>query len=882
MEKGLSNSRGKSKDADAVLEKQQRMPSEEIQSCEAENSSEIERKYPTCDHVSTSHCTKGDSANSLKSQSPAVSTSRHLEVELGIYQKEICAERTSGSMSCSNGYASSGLQDEHPCNGNPKGSEVSVQSVDGIDSAQHISVKSDVSSDTGSPLIRENNKSNVGRTKGNWINASEDRLKSFMHAPFHVTQPKTESSSSNSTHVILPVSSSSHSFQETSLEAKSCKRCGSGLKNCNCLGFKCTMEELAVGSVALDLGMAAQISQRAIDNVRARDDKKVSRRIADHNSTVVEKINIWKSSPSKQKNDEILSQHKEEHSCEQDNTLEVAWKVAREAEKRVGFFRETSGSFSSIKEENGEAVRLSSVDFAPYKKCSMEDRQGVKLCNEQSNCDSFCSNEEVMDPETPMKNKHLLAAEGSSQGMDPALHETNSGPHAQESSVLTTKQEVVDQTPRLSGFDLNEDIQESEVEYPKHLVNGIVSSYNVSNLSTPVPIVAKSGVPIFLPIAPLKLEGELGWRGSAATSAFRPAAHSNGSHRHRASSISENNCSSKHSQEFTGFDLNVAAAGDDCAMELLPREHVTTPSGYPFKESSVEVGSKRADMLDIDLNRPSENDGNCPQSSIPVSLSRQAIVDLDLNDNLSFVDSRNDAHWPGQCSQLLRNKGLNNPAVSFQGNSRQPDFNWVRPANSADFSSMQLFSHGHALPFLAAAQNVRPPMTQMQREVHLQPILPYTPQTIPPHAYPYNYGFCIGPTDPVSSTIHSSGVLPYMTDPRGTTVIPQMPGPGAFPTFPGSPYLMEVAAGPSPNDIKNYRLGFNVNGGVNSSENGSRGGNAGQFLLPVRTSSTEEQMKSFRQIASSATPMKRREPEGGWDSCQLGYRQDSFGFHNLP
>ncbi|KAA8546290.1 hypothetical protein F0562_002971 [Nyssa sinensis] len=859
-EKGLSNSCGKSVDANIILKKDVHILNQEICSPEAETLPEMGNKYQNYDHVSANDCTNGDNADNSEPRSSTFSTSRNSVAEVEMYQKESFAEGTSGETSS--------------IQSNPRDGEVSIHSLEGIDSTQHVSVKSDVTSETILLLNRESNELDVGITKGKWPNAGEVGFKSIIHATFHDTQLKTESSSSNSTHVTFPVSSSNESYQDTSVEAKSCKLSSSGMHSFICKGVKFSMEEPVADSVVL--GMAAQITQKAVDNVRARNSKKVMGMIADQNSMIVEKVDIAKSGLLKKKNAEVLSQHKEELSYELDDALEVAWKVAREVEQKVGIYKEASGSSSSVEERNGETVRLSSVDSADPNKnnCSTETGLGVKLYNEQDNFDSFCSNEEVLHSETPMKNKHFLVVKGSSQEMDTGIHEANDSPHGQESSELNTKTEIVaaiDQTSLPGRFDLNEDIQPNEVEHPKQVFDEAVPYCNVINVSMPIHVVAKSGVPMCLPMTPLKFEGELGWRGSAATSAFRPASLSRSLNRYRASSIDDNNCSSRHSRGFTGIDLNVAATGDDSALESLHRESVATPSGYPFEESSLEVSSKRAEILNFDLNCLSQIDDNCPQSSPPVSLSRHSAVDFDLNDNPSIGDTCNDAQWPGQSSQLLRNKALDDPSVSFAGDSGKPDFNSLRPLNWADSNSIQGFSLGHTRPFLVAAPNLLPSIEQMQRVVPFQPKLPYTPQALPPYIYPYNNGFSIGPTSILSSGINSSGVLPYMTDPHGTTVIPQILGPGTLSAFPGASHLMEVVGGSSCSGIANIRSSFDVNGGINSSENVSRGANATQFLFPIKKPSTEEQRKS--QVALFATPMKRKEPEGGWDSNQLGFRQ---------
>ncbi|CAK9136374.1 unnamed protein product [Ilex paraguariensis] len=806
-----------------MLEKQGSVSDQELNSSDTESLPEKE-KCPNYDDISATDCVKGYSAESSKPQS-SVSMSRNLTAELGMYDKKKFTEGTSGAISLSKELISPTVL----CDRKSNDGESCTQSMEGIDSTQHISLKSDISLETGPSLNGESNELYAKRALGNWLNASKDDIKSIMHATFH-EEVRIEYSSSQSANVST--------------------------------SFNSSVTEPATGSVVL--GMAAQITQKSVENIRARDSKKVLEMIGDQNSLIVEKVDVPKPSLVNQKDAEISSQQRQAHSYQQDDALGVFCKGAKGVEQKGSVYRKASGSTSSIEERNGNSVHLSSVDAADPDKNTRLTQSGqvLKLCNEE---DSFCSPEEVVDPGTENKHKPLLVVKGQSEEMSISMiHVSSCGPHGQGPSSFTVKPDDVaayGQTAFLSRFDLNEDIHANEVDHPNQLRHETASSYNV------IHVVAKCGVPSCLHMTPLKFEGELGWKGSSATSAFRPASLFKGS---STVSSTNNNCGSKHSQCFAGFDLNVTAAEDDISIELT-QESVAALSAFPFKDSPAEISSKWPEKHSIDLNCLGENGDDFAPSSSTVMSTRHLKVDFDLNDNPS--DTCNDSHLPGQGRQPLGNKLLEAPAATtFMGNSRHGDLNCVRPTYWADLNSMQGFGYGGAPPFLLAAPNLLQPAEQMQRVVPFHANLPYTAHTLPSHSYPYSNPFCFGPTNPLSSTMHSSSILSYTTDSHTHGINPQILVPGKLPTFLGPAHLSEFPHGRHPNDMTNNRSIFDTSSWEHNSENGSRGDNARQFLFPSKTSSTGEQMKSFNQVSLSATAMKRREPEGGWDSFQLGHR----------
>jgi hypothetical protein len=885
----LSDCFGTCTDGNAGLQKQDHESDHETSGRRADKLPEMERNYL----ISSTDCAV-ENMDVLRQPSPVISTMKE-----SILGKEHCAEGTSAVMSCCNGLEGQVKS---------KQGEVSALSLEGNASTKNISMKSDISSDSGQRLEKENNELVDGRITGYWSNAGESGLKSVMQTSFHDKLYKTESSSSNSTHITLPASSND-SCQVTSMDVKACTNSKtSAMDTSTCTDFKSNLKEPAVRILAV--GMASQASKDVLDstifhpgkqqnatkvseivNVRSKDSYRVLGMISDHNSLTVKDIDLQNPNLFKKKVTEDSNHDKVQPCYVLDDALEVARRVAREVEREVGTFREVSGSSSSVHEKSGEAVHMSSVDSADSNKrdCLTETGSEIQFCCEQDNSDSFCSIKEVVDLETSARNEgSYLEVKEPSHGTDPRMmNVSNDCIHRQESSFVTTKPEdgaASDQT-NVFRFDLNENILANEDEYPGHSVNGTISCH-AKTVIKPVPVLAKSGIPFSLPLLQSKCEEELGgWRRSAA-SAFRKISLSKSYNRNKSSSPNDNNDCSKQSQ-VKGIDLNVAAAVVDFDMELLPDKCVQEQSSLASEESSMEVSSKRAKRFHFDLNFVSENDDSHRQLSPPASLSGYSVRDFDLNDNPTSVDASIDTYQPGQGTQALRNGALDDdPAVSFLGIAKQPDSRSVGTGYLAGVSSLHGFTHGHSKSLQEAASNVLPSNEQMQIVHPLHHKLTYTaPPQAPPHAFLYNNGFCIDPNS-LASTVYPPSFLPYITDPRGTTVIPQVLGSGAphimsvpggmgaLSAFPGARHMMSFPGGSGPSDIAFIRPSFDLNGiAAATSENGSRVDNARQLFIPVSNSTLEDPVKSFQQVAFPAPPMKRREPDGGWDSHQLSYRQ---------
>lgn len=392
----------------------------------------------------------------------------------------------------------------------------------------------------------------------------------------------------------------------------------------------------------------------------------------------------------------------------------------------------------------------------------------------------------------------------------------------------TKSQEIggKDRTNSTADFDLNEDVVD-EAECLENLVKEIVSC-SVNGVFKPKPLTAKSGKCISLPVDQLQLQDVGGWRGPAATSAFRTMSVSKSFHSIKAAITTKNDNRSKDSCA-GGFDLNISAAGDDLDTNLLPEKYAPASSGFPFKGSS-----KHAERFKIDLNHANENEDSLHPTFQPSARMIPA-RDFDLNDNLTFQDTVSDAHQPVQSTPSFRNKGIDNPALSFFNTARQQEYR-------ADPFPMQVYGQVHARPFLMAVPNIE----QMQRVV--------PPQSV---SLPYPNGFCSDPSSQFPAAVYSSGVFPYVTDQNRSTVYQNVYGTSTHPTFSGTPQFTHIPGGTISNGIAMIAPNYDPR---------NRNENVVQQFIPLTNHEMEEKMRSFQ-------PIKRREPEGGWDSHQHGYRK---------
>ncbi|CAN0896668.1 hypothetical protein LINGRAHAP2_LOCUS18626 [Linum grandiflorum] len=350
------------------------------------------------------------------------------------------------------------------------------------------------------------------------------------------------------------------------------------------------------------------------------------------------------------------------------------------------------------------------------------------------------------------------------------------------------------------GFDLNEEGTSDDADL----------------ISTPISRTAAASAS---PAAPLQFEGTLGWKGSAATSAF-----------HAASAR----------KDWLDIDLNVSEAGDDKVTELMLE-----------RKSSSDIGMAKSERPCLDLNRmsneqeapPSRGQGlfflqTLHHSPSPASSSSSLQKNFDLNDKplLHGLYHGNSSH----SSSLNGGSRQNEPMISIMGAK-------IEVGAQTDVTRKELF---HQTPFMFMPNGRSKPLEAAAMEM-----VPTAP------SYPSVPYMMYGPGGP-------GGPIPYMVDPRGSPMIPQIAGT----SYPQQPFFMNMAgpplglngagpplglngAGPSqPSSDLNLGLG----GGGSSSSRGF-----GQFLR------TNPQPNTGLGMVLG----KRKEPEGGWEPYSLPYKQ---------
>ncbi|KAI3943234.1 hypothetical protein MKW92_050933 [Papaver armeniacum] len=530
--------------------------------------------------------------------------------------------------------------------------------------------------------------------------------------------------------------------------------------------------------------------------------------------------------------------HKKKSDAELDyggeDALEVARQVAKEVEQLVVDYREEFCSTSSEKNSGGVADPGSpdSINVEQEHPAATEPEDEVHT-GEDISPETLSPDREnpQVSSEITDKNKDCMPCPDSSQVTE------------------TTEEPVVNTGKNMCDFDLNDDVCMEEMDHP-------MTPTSAPSGSAPVTIVSasKAAVPR-LPMAPLHFEGELGWKGSAATSAA-----------FAEKSISGSSHSSKQRQDFRDIDLNVAEA-----------KQIPATSDLHSGESSVEVSSRRAERLKLDLNRSDDNEetpsdwkveggfvyhqrnGHYSPSQSSSSRPSSSMRNFDLNDNPSFFEHSNDQRSDLGKSLDMNGFGgakLDDPVISILGTRVE--------LNKKDFlpQTRSFLPNGQASEFPSSADFARGGGGGNALYNDL-----YTLSTF----WIQQRFYSRGPSMPLSQGMYGSSSVHYMVDSRGTPVVPQVMG---------SSFLMNSTTGhmSGMNGAMPTRPSFDLNSGmtvVDVAENRDPHGGFRQLFIPGQGGVLMEDPIRPSSSQAMGSGMKRKEPEGGWDLYPVGYKQKS-------
>ncbi|KAG8094863.1 hypothetical protein GUJ93_ZPchr0012g19209 [Zizania palustris] len=447
-------------------------------------------------------------------------------------------------------------------------------------------------------------------------------------------------------------------------------------------------------------------------------------------------------------------------------------------------------------------------------------------------------------PEPPMdepNDDNKSSTTGEDSGSSSSMKEDGSG--ITDDSGTFSRKHV--RSMELGGIDLNENqCTEENNGHTKSTVS------NSINLSTPIAVAASRASSVFP--ARLHFEGELGWKGSAATSAFRRASPWRTPDEYKSVSASS------HKTINVLFDLNIAESDSATADEHLSAAILPLSSEHLPKDTSANVGIGRS--LELDLNCPCDSEEAAITTSNVPSWNRDQ-----YNGDWSHPSSSSSSRQPA-----VRNFDLNDNTPTVDGFSRGVDKLFVKASGRdlSDNSAVTILgqrivlgqkehSHQNQHNFFGPSVESRDPARSMQSYAH-------SPSDYSAVSYPSQ------PTLSFPPPFYAPGSVPYMVDAMGTPVMPPLPGLGV-PNLSGlsagtsHPYFSSRAIPPSSSELSYSHPGMDLNYG-RSYEGGRReGGSYWPVSFQGQTMFVDERMVNMPQGGDSGVVLKRKGPDSGWD-----------------
>ncbi|CAK7328964.1 unnamed protein product [Dovyalis caffra] len=483
-------------------------------------------------------------------------------------------------------------------------------------------------------------------------------------------------------------------------------------------------------------------------------------------------------------------------------------------------------------------------------------------------------------------------------------------------------------------FDLNEGFIADDGKYgePNNLREPVCSAESklISHFPLPVSSVS-SGLPPSITVAAaakgpfvppedlLKSRGELGWKGSAATSAFRPAEP------RKAFEIPSGTATmslpdanfSKPGRPLLDIDLNVPderiledLASRSSAQDTVSVSDRAKTNDRPCDALMGSMSVRSSGGLDLDLNRVDEaSDMGNHLTSIgrrldaplhPAKSSSGGLLngevssrrDFDLNDG-PLVDEV--SAEPSPLGQHTRNIVPSQPSISSlrMNSTEMGNFpSWFPQGNPYPAVTIQSILHDREQPFPVVAtggpQRMLAPSTgsnPFNPDVYRGAVLSSSP-AVPFPSSPFQYPvFPFGTNFPLTSATFSGGSASYVDSSSG--------GRLCFPTVP-SQVLAPLGAVSSHYPRPSYAVNFPDRNNIGATESSRKWGRQGLDLnagplgpdiegrdetsalasrqLSVASSQALAEERSRMYQVSSGGVLKRKEPEGGWE----GYKQPSW------
>jgi len=436
----------------------------------------------------------------------------------------------------------------------------------------------------------------------------------------------------------------------------------------------------------------------------------------------------------------------------------------------------------------------------------------------------------------------------------------------------------------------------------------------LSGLPAPITVAAPAKGPFVPPENLLRVKPEAGWKGSAATSAFRPAEPRKALGTFlSAPGIAPSDAVGKQSRPAFDIDLNVA---DDQILEEDVSQSSAQTTGSESGNTRSRDGPVRSAGIELDLNRADEVAENSqfmsnsshrvevtllPARPLPGGLPRN-----DINSSRNFFDLNNgpslDEASTEPAQRSLSSKGANSipflPQVAglrMNGTEINNISPWFASANPYAPVAIQPFlpargEQPYAIETASGAQRILASVadsSQLGSDSFRTPVIS-APSTMVFHPPPYQYaGFPFTPSVHLQTTGFPIGSTSYPNSASaGVPFFPTMaPSPvgstGALPAQHARQYAMNRPEGNSSdghdNNWKWRRQGFDLNTGPGAIDLEGKDErvplSVRQNLITPPQAFVEDQTRMFQM---PGVGIKRKEPEGSWDAERSSYKQLSW------
>ncbi|KAF8689189.1 hypothetical protein HU200_041974 [Digitaria exilis] len=550
----------------------------------------------------------------------------------------------------------------------------------------------------------------------------------------------------------------------------------------------------------------------------------------------------------------------------------------------ASMIKKMEGSKDSSSESSGH-VKSEGINF-------QKNERSSKQCSKKSD-DGVSGKED---------GKELVS---SGEVSSPALH-------AKSSATARLDFDLNEGIPGDDGHQSDPTISPVICSSAIHVAGILPFSSPVTNGLQPAPITVAAPVkgPFVPPENLLRAKPETGWKGSAATSAFRPAEPrmvlevSLTTRDILGSDIAE-----KQSRPTLGFDLNIA---DDQALEDdVPQSSAQTTCSESGNNRSRD-GSSRSGGIELDLNRAdvvAENGQFAPNTSHRVEVPRLPVRPLPgvfSNTGMSISRDFDLNNGPGLDEAGTEPAPKNPPAKSTSSIQFLPQVPGVR-MNNATMSNMSpwfasanpcgpvtiqsfLPARGeqpYPIELTPGTQRIVPPTAdggQFRGDPSRAPVISTAPTVVfHPPAYPYA-GFPFPPSVHLQTPGFSIGSTAFGNSvpagmPYFPSISPSLVGPtGALPAQHSRQYAINLPEGSSSSgrdsnhkwdsqvlDLNSGPVSIDIEGKDERLPLPSR-----QNLISAPNAFTDEQGRIY-QIPGVGT--KRKEPDGSRDTERSTYKQ---------